>query len=1163
MSVLPALPLLALLQSAPRLPVDELATFDLASGLAAELVASEPDAPKVVDIAFDDSARMWAITATEYPYDGNERADAADKYKGGGRDRVLVFDDVWSKEPRAPRVFADGLFQPLAILPWRDGALVGHGPELLFLRDTDGDGRADAREVWLSGFGIEDSHLLPHRLLRGPGGWIYVAQGAFNYSNVRGSDGREVRFDLCKLARFREGGRDFEIVCWGPNNIWGLVLDARGQMWIQEANDLGMPLMPLFHGAAYKGIGDDKPHAHAPWQPELASFQMGGTGLSGLAELGAPFQADSSSEGDQVFAVANPITNALQSIRAHEGAGHWRLERGADLLVSKDPWFRPIAVHSGPDGCLYVVDWYNEIISHNEVPRSDPRRDKRHGRIWRVRPSEHVPARPRDVARMSAGELPGVIRDGTRFERRAAWRELELRGTLAQAPALFELAENDEATTEQRLLASWSVDALSAAVNELPLRFSMHSDPALRAEAARLCEPRARDSVRGTALGLVGKYEPRVALAALRVFALRDALTPDEIERIAEIGASASADRTVHPLGAYRQFVASQARAVLEHAHARLERGSAEARAYAALALPERESAHALAALWPELARPPRDEEVDRLLAAHWADPADAELAAAVRAALARAGVRDVLVDRALAASNVPRPPPFAADWADAARARGTATLLRAARKLRLVALGSEIAGLAWAEAPGSAQRVELLRTLSELGAAAPELCARFALDALPGESLQREALQTLAALPRSDARASALVEVAAALPEPLARIALDGLLADSNGRGCLLEALDAGRIEASWLRAADIDLLETRDSRHPLIAKLRQSLEHDAIDVWRLDGGDDERIDANVVLDGPFTIAAWVRLEEPITNADGLLGRPGSADFNFADGRPRFYAGPGVGDVVIAARTIEPGRWTHVAFTRDAAAIARVYVDGELSATGAQPCALRFDELDIGWTTPPEGTRGELACWQQWDRALGEAELARVAPVAAPLLRAPAIGGAQLLRTHAGPPVLSPERAAAAQARWDKYAALLRGGGDAQAGRAVFERTCMTCHAVSGKGGTLAPPLDGAGLRSHDGLLAAILYPSRAVEGGYRHWRVKTRAGEDLSGIVVRRDERELVLRRVGVDDLVIPRAEVASAEITSLSAMPDGQLESLPDADAAALLAYLVSLR
>jgi putative membrane-bound dehydrogenase-like protein len=1158
-SLVPAvLCLVAQDRPAPLAPAEELARFELAPGHLAELVTSEPDAPKVVDIAFDDSARMWAITATEYPYDGNERADAADKYKNGGRDRVLVFDDVWSQPPRTPRVFADGLFQPMAILPWKDGALVGHGSELLFLRDTDGDGRADAREVWLSGFGIEDSHLLPHRLLVGPGEWIYVAQGAFNYSKVKGRDGRETRFDLCKLARFREGGRDFEIVCWGPNNIWGFVLDARGQMWIQEANDLGMPLMPLFHGAAYKGIGDDKPHAHTPWQPELAEFQMGGTGLSGLAELGAPFEG--SLEG--VFAVANPILNALQSIRVHEEGGIWRLERGPDLLLSRDPWFRPIAAHVGPDGCLYVVDWYNEIISHNEVPRADPRRDKQRGRIWRVRPSGPAPARPRDVTRAPLAELPGLLRDGTRYEKRAAWRQLAARGAPALAPALRALAVAKDSALETRLLASWSLDALGADLGGVAKACAMSDQPALRVEAARLCERHPEYDLFGLARVLLRDSNPGVRFAALRAFAAHSTLEPADVALIAEVGARAAARSEPLPLGRYLEVEASLARALLERHAARLSSGTIEQRAFAALALPAVDSALELVALLPQLGRIPRAEELDRVLQAAWTGVQPA--AEFVHALLASSDTRALLVERAFAAREVPRSLSNEPAWVDVARAADPAQRLRLARKLRLVALGPEIANEAEREPVGSARRGELLGTLAELGAHTPQICLHYAREALPGDSLQRAAVQGLAALPPSGERDAALLEVARTLPEPLARTALATLTGSAEGARALLAALEDG--------GANVDLLDTRDVSHmrnvlgadERLDQLERALVYAGADVLVLSGGGDERLESDLVLDGPFTVAAWVRLDEPITNADGILGRAGGADFNCADGRARLYAGPGEGDLVIAKRALEAGRWTHVAFTRDAAGLARVFLDGELSATGTKTCTSRFDGLDVGATTPEEGTRGELAHFLVLGHALDEAEIAQAMAVASPQgWPGTAAGGARIERTLSGPPVAAPERAAALQREWDKYAAMQRGGGDAAAGRAVFARTCASCHAVGGEGGRLAPPLDGSGLRTPEGLLAALLYPSRAVEGGYRQWRVKLASGEELAALVVQQDERGLLLRRAGLDDLFVPRAEIATAEITKLSAMPDGQLQSLPDADAAALLAYIASLR
>ena len=109
---------------------------------------------------------VWALTAVEYPVDGNEVPTAIELYRNGGRDRVLVFDTPTAAGVQTPRTFADGLAIPLAVLPTSNGVLVGQGPDILRLRDLDHDGVADRREVVLTGFGIQDSHLMPHRFTR-------------------------------------------------------------------------------------------------------------------------------------------------------------------------------------------------------------------------------------------------------------------------------------------------------------------------------------------------------------------------------------------------------------------------------------------------------------------------------------------------------------------------------------------------------------------------------------------------------------------------------------------------------------------------------------------------------------------------------------------------------------------------------------------------------------------------------------------------------------------------------------------------------------------------------------------------------------------------------------------------------------------------------------
>ena len=136
----------------------------------------------------------------------------------------------------------------------------------------------------LTGFGTQDSHLFPHGFTRGPGNWIYMAQGAFNDGVVKAKDGSETRFRYCKMARFTPDGQKFEIVSAGLNNIWGFVISREGEMFAQEANDLGYPVTEFQIGDNFPGIGNDKLKPYAPFRPApVSDFQMGGTGLSGLA----------------------------------------------------------------------------------------------------------------------------------------------------------------------------------------------------------------------------------------------------------------------------------------------------------------------------------------------------------------------------------------------------------------------------------------------------------------------------------------------------------------------------------------------------------------------------------------------------------------------------------------------------------------------------------------------------------------------------------------------------------------------------------------------------------------------------------------------------------------------------------------------------------------
>ena len=284
----------------PRSPEEERLSFKLPAGFEAELVAAEtPGLGKFITVEWDARMRMWAMTALEYPVDGNEQKAASDAlFAAGGRDKVVVFDapyaapaPVRAAVTTPPRIFADGLVMPLGLLPYKDGAFVQYGADIRFYRDADGDGRAEGHDVILTGFGTQDSHLFPHQFLRQPGGQIFVAQGLFNFSKVRRPDGlpfangsTEIAFNQCKLGRFTPDGSSFESLTAGPNNIWGLVTSREGETFIQEANDIGYPVIPYEPGIWVATGSKDRLRPYQPLMPPpLPPAQMGGTGLSGLA----------------------------------------------------------------------------------------------------------------------------------------------------------------------------------------------------------------------------------------------------------------------------------------------------------------------------------------------------------------------------------------------------------------------------------------------------------------------------------------------------------------------------------------------------------------------------------------------------------------------------------------------------------------------------------------------------------------------------------------------------------------------------------------------------------------------------------------------------------------------------------------------------------------
>ncbi len=1182
----------------PLAPEEQQATFSVPEGFVVELVAAEPDGGKFVPMAFDHAGRLWTATALDYPVDANESAaEARALFDRGGKDRILVFDTPTSPGRQKARVFAEGLAMPLGVLPFQDGAIAQYGTEIRLYRDTNGDGRSDQHAPLLTGFGIEDSHLFPHQFTRIPGPRsILIAQGAFNSSKVRATDGTVTDYNRTKLARFRPDGTGFEIVGWGPCNIWGLVVDRLGEMHIQEANDQGWPMMPFLEGASYPLCGDDVPRPYSPAFPKTGEMPMGGTGLSGLA-----FSEGSDSfpgPWRDVFFVANPITRKIQAVRLHRGdvssspgryGNGWQLEHLPDFLLSGDPWFRPIGLALGPDGCLYINDWYNQVISHNEVPRNHPERDKLRGRIWRVR-HQSQPHRTRvpDLARVPERELLRHLAASNSWEAHAAWQAIGDRKATSLAPALARIVSDAKNPDDFRLRALWALEALARVpVKETRQLASQSPSRSLRKESVRvladspltplhelLAASKAAVAdpdrlVRQEGMRSLGKVLDRTAALSTMNLA-QDALRA----LLAAATEARPSDWSRNP-AYFRDFETYLVRVILERHRPMLasvtpDMAGPEGVALAALVRGGPEGARALAGVLPSLKRPLATDEL-LLVASVSNDPAAKQ---ALGVALALPSTLQLLHDQRARLGDTTALLPMLADaarhlWKNQPSDANADLLLRLATGFRLADLEPEVATIA-TTSKAAARQAAALRALRESGAGRIDVFKNLA--ASSDEAVRREAVAAMAAS-RSENALPALLQLWPSLPASLRRSVVDRLGGAPASARQLVAAIRSGDIARDDLDGYTLDKLAAVLPDDALVRDLNQQLGSSLKPVLRLNGSEDARVEDVIHVSGPFTVEGWFRPDPGLSNADSLLGGPG-LDLNFYDGRFRVWVGSPHGDVVVASQPAIADAWTHYAVTRDSRGIYRIFINGKLDGTSKVGDPRDLPGLRLSASNAQGGTAGDLAQLRVWSRAMDADELGRVAGFEAadstPGLVFHGRGthwgklgkGARIERTSDVPPIQTEAQAAAVAAKFTTFRAVASKSGAVSEGKAVFNQNCGVCHSVGGQGGKIGPALDGAGVQGDEYLLRNILMPDAAMEAGYRRFRVETTDGEVHEGMLAGSDGGSLVLRQPNAEDKPFPRDKVRRSAFLRSSMMPEGLLEGMQDKQVADLFAYLRTL-
>jgi putative heme-binding domain-containing protein len=480
--------------SGPREPADEAAAFHLPPGFTVQLVAAEPDIHKPINIAFDERGRLWVTNTVEYPFPAKEGAPT--------RDTVKILED-FGPDGRARKIttFADNLNIPIGVLPvGGNEAIIYSIPGIFDMKDTSGSGHADQRKILIEGQAHEDTHGMTGSFTEGFDGWIYAVHGFKNTSHLRGTDGSQIEPNSGNTYRFHRDGSHVEFFTHGQVNPFGLAFDPLGNLYSSDCET--KPIYLLMRGGWYPSFG--KPDDGLGFAPEMCDHLYGSTAIAGLCDYVADqFPA----EFANMMLVGNVVTAKVNRAQLSPRGSAFHADDAPDFLASDDKWFRPVNIKLGPDGALYVADFYNKIIGHYEVDLHHPGRDKERGRIWRISYSgggaSSAAAKPFDLSKASVAELIADLSNANFTVRMLAMNTLaDHTGQPAIEPLKQALAAKP--SSDLKVHGMWILKRLGALDASALQSFADDSDRAVRVHAQRVLSETEKWSDAQRAMALKG-----------------------------------------------------------------------------------------------------------------------------------------------------------------------------------------------------------------------------------------------------------------------------------------------------------------------------------------------------------------------------------------------------------------------------------------------------------------------------------------------------------------------------------------------------------------------------------------------------------------------------------------------------------------------------------
>ena len=522
-------------------PAESLKHFKITADLEIEQVLAEPIVRQPVFVNFDERGRMWVVQYLQYPNPAGLKIQSRDIYwrivydkvpppppkHFRGKDKITIHEDtkgtgVFDKHT----TFVDGLNIVTAVVRGRGGVWVLNPPYLLFYRDGDGTQQeADAPrspnkaprspdpEVHLEGFGLEDTHSVVNSLCWGPDGWLYGAQGSTVTAQVkvrarRVSEGKATPVHSMGqlIWRYHPEKRLYEIFAEGGGNAFGVEIDEKGRIYSGHNGGNARGFHYVQGGYYQKGFSKHGPisnpfafgYFRAMRHPNVPRFSHTFVKYEAPA-LPARYRG-------KLFAV-NPMNSQVIESEIRPDGSSFQTRDLSFPITTTDSWFRPVDIKIGPDGNLYVADWYDSQINHyrNHEGKIDPST----GRIYRLKAKGAKPKKAVDLGKLSSAELVKLLNEDNRWTRQTALRLIGDRKDRSLIPQLNRMVKEQKG--QLALEALWALN-LSDGFNETVASETLnHADPYVRLWTVRLLGDHRRVSAAmADRLALLAKTEPQL-----------------------------------------------------------------------------------------------------------------------------------------------------------------------------------------------------------------------------------------------------------------------------------------------------------------------------------------------------------------------------------------------------------------------------------------------------------------------------------------------------------------------------------------------------------------------------------------------------------------------------------------------------------------------------